>query len=80
MSEQWLRTLVPTLVLVSNSFHGVVLRLLFNQHFIAVDIPGKRADMNDLVQILLTTAGLTERIDETTNAAIVCALADASIY
>jgi len=71
---EWLQMLARAGVVISNSFHGVALSVILNRPFIAVGLPGKRAHMNARVRNLLTIAGLTDRILDTTDPARVRAL------
>ncbi|ALI53963.1 polysaccharide pyruvyl transferase family protein [Celeribacter marinus] len=59
---EWLQTLAAARVVVSNSFHGVALSVVLNRPFIAVGLPGKRAQMNARVENLLAIVGLEHRL------------------
>ena len=49
-------------LVVSNSFHGIALSVVFNRPFIGVALPGKRADLNTRARNLLSLVGLADRI------------------
>lgn len=60
--EDWLRMLARARLVVSNSFHGIALSVVLNRPFIAVALPGKRADLNARAQNLLSQTGLDDRM------------------
>ncbi|MBK8116975.1 MAG: polysaccharide pyruvyl transferase family protein [Candidatus Accumulibacter sp.] len=59
---EWLRLLDSASTVVTNSFHGVALSVIFNKPFVAVELPGKRGALNERVLNLLTHTGLLERV------------------
>jgi hypothetical protein len=60
----WLRMLARAQIVVSNSFHGIALSVVLNRPFIAVALPGKRADLNARASNLLSLTGLADRMVE----------------
>ena len=76
---EWLRMLSRARLVVSNSFHGVALSIILNRPFIAVALPGKRAEMNARVQNLLSLTGLTERSISHADSNVISQLMDAPI-
>lgn len=62
---EWLQMLARSKIVVSNSFHGIALSIVLNKPFIAVALPGKRAEMNARALNLLKLTGLTDRMVET---------------
>lgn len=58
----WLRMLARAELVVSNSFHGIALSVVLNRPFIAVALPGKRADLNARARHLLSQTGLADRM------------------
>ena len=61
--EEWLGRIRSAEMVVTNSFHGVMLSIIFNRPFIAVLIPG--SGMNDRIRTVLERVGLSERCVET---------------
>ncbi len=57
---EWLYRLLNAEFVVTNSFHGVALSVIFHRPFLAV--PVERSGMNDRIRTLLTNLGLEERI------------------
>lgn len=64
---EWLQTLACAGLVISNSFHGVALSVVLNRPFIAVRLPGKRANLNARVQNLLEVVGLSHRFVDPDN-------------
>jgi hypothetical protein len=75
----WLRHLVRSRAVVSNSFHGIALAIIHNKPFIAVSLPGAKAGMNARVLNLLESTGLMGRFVTEANAARVATLSDEPI-
>lgn len=61
---EWLYRLCKSEFVVTNSFHGVVMSLIFHRPFVA--IPVERSGMNDRILTLLTNLGLEDRIVSST--------------
>lgn len=57
---EWLGSIRGAEIVVTNSFHGVMLSLIFGRPFIAVPVEGK--DMNARIQNVLRELGQTHRI------------------
>ena len=60
--EDWLGHIRAARNVVTNSFHGVVLAILFRRPFIAIPVTGPLAKMNDRLFTLLGRLNLTDRI------------------
>lgn len=58
--RQWLYRLANAKFVVTNSFHGAVFSILFHRPFVV--IPVERSGMNDRIETLMTSLGLSERI------------------
>ncbi|MCH5191174.1 MAG: polysaccharide pyruvyl transferase family protein [Oscillospiraceae bacterium] len=57
---EWLKKIKYSEIVVTNSYHGVVLSLIFNTPFVAVLPP--ESGMNDRLVTILTEVGLSDRI------------------
>ena len=57
----WLRQLVRSEVVVSNSFHGVALSIIHNKPFLAASLPGAKSSLNVRTLNLLESTGLMDR-------------------
>jgi len=57
---EWLRCLRDSQIIITNSFHGIMMSLIFNTPFIAVLIRG--SGMNDRIKTILSEVGLQNRI------------------
>ena len=62
--EEWLTLTKGAGLVVTNSFHGMVLSIIFNRPFIVVLVEGELSSMNDRVFTLLGRLGLEDRIVE----------------
>ena len=61
--ENWLASILNSEIVVTNSFHGLMLSIIMNKPFIALTI--KDSGMNSRISTLLSNVGLTSRcIDE----------------
>ncbi|WP_291811927.1 polysaccharide pyruvyl transferase family protein [Limnobacter sp.] len=59
--EGWLEKLVTARFIVTNSFHGVALAVIYNKPFIAVSLPLGKESLNSRAINLLTSVGLMNR-------------------
>lgn len=57
----WCKLLYESRFVVTNSFHGVAMSLIFRRPFVAVALVGKKEKMNARVKNLLSQVGLTNR-------------------
>lgn len=60
--EDWLSSVLQSSIVVTNSFHGVMLSIIMNKPFIALLING--SGMNSRITTLLEKTGLTSRLAE----------------
>ncbi|MBS5588777.1 MAG: polysaccharide pyruvyl transferase family protein [[Clostridium] spiroforme] len=61
MSE-WLYSIKNAKYFITNSFHGVMMSLIFHTNFYVILEQGGRSGMNDRILTILKVAGLTHRI------------------
>ncbi|MQO17382.1 polysaccharide pyruvyl transferase family protein, partial [Segatella copri] len=60
--EQWLSNIVNSLLVVTASFHGVVLSIILERPFIYVPLSGSHSGSNGRILEVLNFLGLTDRI------------------
>ena len=59
---EWLRLLNSSMIVVTNSFHGVALSIIMNKPFLAVSLPGKNLALNERMLNLLRLVELLNRV------------------
>lgn len=60
--EEWLSLIYYSQIMITSSFHGVALSIIFNREFVFFPLGGAYSEGNNRVTDLLTLLGLTERI------------------
>ena len=75
----WLRSLVSSRFVVSNSFHGIVLSILHHRPFIAVGLPAAKGALNERALDLLEQVGLLGRFMKTYSSVRIDALVSEAI-
>lgn len=60
--EKWLIHIKNSKIVVTNSFHGIVLSIIYKKQFIAVPVEGSGSSMNDRIITFLEQFNLHERI------------------
>ncbi len=74
---EWLYSIAHSDMVVTNSFHGVMLSLIMNTPFVVVPVEGK--SMNNRIYTILSAVGLENRIVENADADSVKALCQKEI-
>ena len=60
--ESWLRSLISSRYVCTNSFHGVIFSILMHRSFIVLPLQGIYSGMNSRINALLDRLGLSDRI------------------
>ena len=64
---EWLQQIYSSSMVITNSFHGVALSVIFNKPFLFVALSGKRDALNERVNNLLTYLDLNNRVVRSSN-------------
>jgi polysaccharide pyruvyl transferase WcaK-like protein len=62
--ESWLSFIKSSDIVVTNSYHGMILSIIFRKPFIVIMAEGNQSSMNDRIDTLLGKIGLLDRIIE----------------
>lgn len=63
----WLKLLINSKYIVTNSFHATVFAILYKKPFLVVGLPGSRAGLNARAKNLLAKLGLSDRYIDSTD-------------
>lgn len=75
--EEWLYAIQHSELVVTNSFHGVMLSIILNKPFVAVLIKGSA--MNDRLHTILAAVGLEDRVVDSCDKETLDAILDSQI-
>lgn len=72
--ETWLTNIANSKFVITNSYHGMIMAILFNRPFVVVQNTGPSVGMNDRFKTLLSILGLNERMTENNPQSIITLL------